>query len=93
MRITVSDRDVFDEISDLMLIGEVERRGLEGEFTDYITEYVDCDCDCDCDGDPKVLDFDINIVYDCWKRGQKKEALILLERFLPDLVDISKLCD
>jgi hypothetical protein len=36
-------------------------------------------------------DHDLDAVIIAWRRGAKKDALILLERFFPELYDISKL--
>ena len=38
-------------------------------------------------------EFDIVAIEQCWNRGNKKEALILLERKFPELIGIAKLAD
>ena len=40
-----------------------------------------------------VKDSDIDSIEQCWNRGNRKEALTLLEREFPELIGISKLLD
>lgn len=39
------------------------------------------------------LEVDIVSIEQCWNRGDKKEALVLLERKFPELIGISKILD
>ena len=41
----------------------------------------------------KIPELDIVDIEHCWNRGDKKEALILLERKFPELIGISKLAN
>ena len=41
----------------------------------------------------KIPELDIVSIEQYWNRGDKKEALILLERKFPELIGISKLAD
>lgn len=45
------------------------------------------------DKEEKEFDTKMQLVYDRWQRGDRKEALILLERFFPKLVGIDKILD
>jgi hypothetical protein len=72
----------------------------------YFTQTVEVDIDLDDFGDDELVEelesrgfyvsdheFDIVAIEDCWNSGQKKEALILLERKFRELRGISNLLD
>ena len=100
----MSDKLSYDEIMEALdqadsfdIVDEVERRGYQVVDEDVVTVE---------DADDSVLieelksrgyyvgnDAELIAAIHRWERGDKKEALILIEREVPELFGLSKLAD